>query len=152
MSKISSIHDAIYSLLATIYPTKNQLADGLVMENNADLDIANGYGVSLGDGRNTERLTSCQFSVSRNVDIILTKEIYASHQDKAAFLAAEKALFEDQYSLLNEIEKNDTIDSLVINRKYISDTGLQRLIDSDAHKQFLSITTTFEFEYIENFI
>lgn len=152
MSKISLIHDAIYTLLGTtLFSSKRELSDGLVLENNAEIDLENGYGASFEEATNTERFTSCQFSISRNVNIVLTKEVYASHNDKTIFKAAEKALLEDQYELLKEMEKNDTIDSLVINRKYVNDSGLQRLLGSDGHKQFLIISTTFEIEYIENF-
>lgn len=153
MSKISLIHDAIYTLLGTtLFPTKLELSDALILDNNPDLVKSNGYGASFEEATNTERFTSCQFSIARNVNIVLTKEVYASQSDNSAFKVAEKELLEDQYALLNEMEKNDTIDSLVINRKYLNDSGLQRLLDSDGYKQFLVINTTFEIEYTENFI
>lgn len=152
MSNISLIHDAVYSMLSTLFTTKNELTDALILENNIELDLANGYGVSFEDANNSERLQECKLSIARNVIIVLTKEVYASHQDKSSFKAAEKALFEEHFNMIYQFKADEGIRDLVLTTDYIEDTGLQRLVEGDGHKQFITIATTFSVEYLENVI
>jgi hypothetical protein len=152
MSKISQIHDELHTLLANLFTSKKVLTDGLVLENNVGLDLANGYGVSIEDGENTNKVQECYKTIERTITIPLTKEVYAHNHDKTAFKTAEKAMLEDQYKLIMEIESNEALNNLVINADYADDTGIERLLlelEGRGTKQYLLTRIRFLFEYIE---
>lgn len=148
MSTISSIYDALQTLVGTtLFPTKLELVNPIDIPANADQILKNGWGIAVGNASNTFRQVSCQLSISRSFTFTLTRQIEAIHIDTAARATTEKALLEDHYTLIKELEKNAQLSGLYKKLDYQSDNGIEEIVADK--KSFLMIQTQVEVEYFE---
>jgi hypothetical protein len=148
MSQASLIYDEINNMLALLFPTKKQLSDGFILENNAELELENAYGLYFGPALNTKRLVGCQFSAQRQIQITITQAVRGGHKSLDITKGVEKDIFEDHYLLIKEFAKNQNLNSLSVKRDFVSDNGIERIFGEQ--KNFLMIQSLFEIEYFEN--
>lgn len=147
-TKISGIHDDLYSMMGSLFPSKKILADSLNLYNNDEIFLADGYAIYIGAASNTRREVSCRLSISRSITISLTKSPYAGHKDIDKIKLAEKALLEELHTLINDFSKNDGYVNLrESKRNYLSDSGIIRAFGES--RTILSIQAVFEIEYFE---
>lgn len=154
MSNISTAFDAIKAKMQTLFTEVNgyyQLANPYDVEENTITMHEKGWGVALGAGANTNRELSCRLSVQRSISIILTRRRYANELDITPKEDAEKALLEDQYTLIKAMENEFALNNNVsgITRfTFSSDGGIESVLaESDA---FIKLVSVFELEYFEN--
>lgn len=148
---ISSIHDELYTMMSTLFPTKKVLADSLNIDNNDELFLSDGYAIYISNGVNTRRVDGCVASMQRQVTITLTKATYADHKDITKIKSCEKTLLEDHWTLVKDFSKNDSYTNLAsTNRNYISDGGIERVFGES--RSFITIKTQFELEYFESLL
>jgi hypothetical protein len=138
------------TVITTLFPNKKRLSDSFNIENNDEYQLADGVGMYFGSGINSSRIMTCQYTLNRNVIITLTKAVYGGHKSLSILETAEKALLDDQHSLIKEIERNLLLDNSSPNRKYISDNGVERIIGDS--KTFIMMQTVFTIEYLESLV
>jgi hypothetical protein len=146
---ISGIHDDLYSMMASLFPSKKVLADSLNLYNNDEIFLADGFAIYIGPANNTKREVACRLSVSRQIVISLTKAPFAGHKDIDKLKATEKALLEELHIVINDFSKNDSYATLRgVKRDYLSDGGIIRAFGES--RSILSIQASFNVEYFEN--
>lgn len=149
MSNITDIYNAIVTQVATLFPNKRELSDSLIIDNNDELALEDGYGIYFGPATNTLRQIGCKFSIRRDIIITLTQSVRAGHKSITKIQTAEKALLENHFTLINDFSKNENIGAVVSKRDYISDTGLERVFGE--RRNFIMIESIFAIEYFEDF-
>lgn len=147
MSKISTIYDNVKTRLSTVFPDHYELHNPRNIELNNRLWLTQGQGVLFGSASNTERNLSCRLSIQRDMTITLTRQIYGTDQDLTAKSNTEKQLFEDQYLLIDDLEKDPDLDETTARIAYVSDGGIVEVTFDEV--QFLMIQSLFQFEYLE---
>ena len=147
MSNISTIYDAIRTTMATLLPTHKELVNARQIEANDLLFMVKGQCVLIADAFNTNRILSCKLSVSRNVIVTITRQVFGTDRDITKKVETEKALLEDHFILLNEFEKNVTLNGVTAKITYVSDTGIEEIYTESL--LFLMMQINFNFEYFE---
>lgn len=158
MSAISQAYDAISTLLTTTLPAASgwyELINPYVPEENDDLTYEKAWGLAFGVGNNTKRVIGCEMSIQRVFTVTLCRKTFAGTLNRkpeqlTARKTAEKALFEDLKLVVNELEKNVTVNNSVpiIKTVYLADSGLE-FIRNDSHN-LLMIRAEFQTEYFES--
>lgn len=149
MSNISSSYDALKARLVAVLPNHAILTNPYAPSENSESALKQGQGIRLGAATNSHRAFKL-LSVQRTVDVVITRRFYASEMNRTGKETAEKALLEDQFLMLQDIESNPTlgVSSAVTAFGYESDAGIEYVFSDD--KPFLMIVTTFLLEYLES--
>lgn len=147
MTQISTIYDAIDTLIQTQLTTYTRIPNPYDPPENASLLLRRGYGIGVADGANTERQVGCSLSIARIFQILLINQITTTDHNMSARETIEKNLMEDQYKIVKAFEQNPSLSASTMKVKYISDTGLE-FLETDDQKYFI-VTTAFEAEYLE---
>lgn len=148
MSKITDAYDACLSILQGLLPNHTRLPNPYKPNENNEQFLRQGFGIALGPATVGQRLLACQLSLSREFRIIITRKFYAIESDGASKAETEKQIFEDQFLILKEFEKNTTINQNVMNTTFISDSGIQYVLGERDH--LLLVESSFQVEYFEN--
>jgi hypothetical protein len=150
MSKASDSYDALKARVAAVLPNHFVLPNPYFPEQNSENALRQGQGIKFATALNSRRSLSCQMSVSRQVEVIITRKYYGSELMVANKTNVEKLLFEDQYLVIKEIEKDPTvaISSVVVQTRFENDSGIEFVFNEN--KPFLMIRSLFSIEYIEN--
>lgn len=150
MSKASDAYDALKARVAVVLPNHFILPNPYAPEQNSELALKQGQGVKFLGALNSERSLSCQLSLRRSVEVIVTRKYFGSELMTATKSSVEKALFEDQYLVIREVEKDPSValTSVVVQTRFESDSGIEFVFNDD--KPFLMIRSLFSIEYIEN--
>lgn len=148
MSSISTIYDTLRVRMATIFPDHKELPYNQTINLNDGLFLTQGWAVYFADAINTNRLLSCQLSLSRNVNITLSRKVFGLDRDVTTRVTVEKNLLEDHLILIKDIEKDPDLNGAAAKILYISDLGIQTLFSEQMH--YLYIQTIFSIEYFEN--
>ena len=149
MSIISSAYEAIETKLDSLFSaTHKKINYPQVIENNDTLTLARGYGFYISFSSNTEKMVSCQLSLLREVNILLTIVNRGTHLDTNIRETAEKQLLEDQFTLIKALEKEPTVQDQLAYFKFSSDNGIEQVFDDKSN--YLVIESTFLMEYFEN--
>lgn len=149
MSSLSTIYDSFQSLIETELPAYKKIPNPYFPDTTGNLLSIKSYGIVLGAGFNTERYVGCKITIQRTFQIILLQQITTTDHNLVAKATIEKQMFEDQWILINALEKDTTLAQSSIKTKYTTDSGLQ-FLDGDRNKYFLLISD-FESEYQEDF-
>jgi len=150
MSDISTIFNAFVSELATALSGHQRLTNPYDLVDNANTTLRKGYGVAVGAGENSKRLIGSKYSVTRAINVTITRQAYAKEFDISAKDTAVKNILEDYNLVIKEAAKSDNFSTGVVadRLEYVSDTGIFS-VNAENHK-FLAITITFETEYFED--
>lgn len=148
MSQISSIYDAWETVIEANLTAYTKIRDPYEPDANPEVLLRKGYGIAIGDGLNSERLLSCKLSVERTFNIILVNTITATPNNKAAMATLEKNLMEDQFTLINAVEKDAGLNGTVRNVAYQADSGID-FLEGDSSRHLL-LETQFVVEYFED--
>ena len=153
MSQITVAYDAFLARIETVLGTVAggyfRLPNVYKPEENSERFLDLGYGVALLSGQNTNRNVNCKFSVERTFQVVLTRKFYALEADPTGKADAEKALFEDQYKLINDFEQDISINGAAMYTRYVSDGGIEYV--SGEKDNYLMLRTEFAVEYLESF-
>jgi hypothetical protein len=150
MSNISTAYDAIKSKMDALFPSSSgyiQLVNPYDIEENTDSALRLGWGISFGSATNTRR----ELSIERTINITFTRARFRSEFNTSQQETNEKLLFEDQYLLIKDLEKEPTINNAVsgiAKFSFDSDGGVESVTgESDA---YIKLVTVFSLEYFEN--
>jgi hypothetical protein len=148
MSKISTAFDDFKNKIIALLASHVQLTNPYAVEENTEGALNQGFGVIFGAGENTRRLVGCKMSVARNFNLVLTRKFYAQELNISGKETTAKDLFEDQKTVILEIEKNPTIGSTAIAKiDYVNDNGIEFVFTEKDN--YLKLETTFRVEYFE---
>lgn len=148
MSKISEIYVALESAIESIIPDYKKIPNPYDASGTANVILRQGYGISAGPALNTERLLGCEMSIARDFGVVLTKQIAKTDHDADGRTSQEKALFEDQYSLIKYIEKNPSLSGTAAKIGFVGDNGIE-ILDLESGRYFV-LASQFNVEYFEN--
>jgi len=148
MSNITTIYDLFVTRLGVIYPSHSKLTNPHKIEENNDMLLKLGYGLRMGPGLNTKRHLACKASIEREITIVFTRKHFALEQTLTPKQTVEKALLEDQFLLIKDVETYPDLENTVIAKiEYVSDRGIEFIYgDKD---NFIQLETVFNFEYFE---
>lgn len=160
MSAISLAYDALNTLIGTTLPAASgwaELINPYVPESNDELTYEKAWGLAFGAGNNSNRVIGCEMSIQRSFTVTLCRKTFAGVLNRGpeqliARKTAEKALFEDLKLIVNELEKNVTVNNStpIIKTVYVADSGLEFIRD-DSHN-LLMIRAEFQTEYFEKLV
>jgi len=148
MSRISDIYDALRARLVAIYPSHRELARPSNIQLNDLLTMSKGQGLRILEGNNTNRLIGCKLSIRRSCEVTVTRQIFARELDIAARVQTEKDLFEDQFLLIKDFEKDATLSTVTAKIAYLADNGVEEIFIDQT--EYIMTKTIFEFEYLED--
>ena len=151
MSNISDIYDGFHTSISALLTNYTRLPNPYDPNLNFNLSIEKGYGVGFSGAVNTERNLSCRLSVSRTFNIVLINQINAFDSNAVGLGVIEKSLFEDQFIIIKNLEKDTTINETLNTVKYTGDGGIEFIQQADnASARYYLLESTFEAEYFEN--
>lgn len=150
MSKITTIHDGIISLVSSTLPsTYQQLPNPYRPEFNNERYLTKGFGVAVGGSERTDRIVSCQSSWERRFQIILTNQITSTDHNIVSRETITKSLLEDHFLLVQAIEKDVSLSSSTINFRIESDAGIEFLEVGERGRYFVIVIEVLA-EYLED--
>lgn len=147
MSKITDIYDAWVTLVTAELPDYRRLPNPYEASANANVILNKGYGIVAGAGSNTERKLGCKLSIARDFGIILTKQIAKTDHDTSGRANQEKALFEDQYTLIKALEMDPELSGTAAKAFFVGDGGLE-ILELETGRYFV-LASQFNVEYFE---
>lgn len=153
MTNISTAFAAMKTVLGTLFPDVSgyfQLTNPYDIEENPDGALMQGWGLAMGPGQNTQRLMSCNLSLSRTFSVTLTRARFGGDSVTENKEEAELLLFEDQFLLIRELENDVTLNNNVsgITRiVFLSDAGIEDVVTDNDH--YVKLTSAFQMEYFE---
>jgi hypothetical protein len=147
MSKITTVYDNLSTFLATLFPTHQEHVNPYALELNDQHTLEKGYSFILGPGENTNELSDGTKSIQREVVINLSLRVFGAKEDIAIRKAAEKQLLEDQYSIIESIEEDPTLEPSLELIQFIGDNGVEMLFGEEA--SFIALKSTFNIRYYE---
>ena len=151
MSAISNVYSTMLTRIAAAISLASQdrIPNPYRLELNGGPYLARGFAVLIGPAVNTNRVIGSKVSIQRQMDVVLTRQFFALASDPAAKSETELALLEDQILIIKDFESDSTLDGTVAKTSYAGDSGIQSILGDD--EQFISVTTSFQIEYFENF-
>lgn len=149
MSKISTVYDGINSSLATLFPTKTQLFDPYDLDQNPDHILNNSYGIRVNSASGLSQ-TFKDFNISRDFEIVFTRSMVKTPDQRTTLNTVQKNLLEDIYTVTNDFYNVDKF-GLGDSAAKVEIGGLSG-IDSALgdEKRFLSISINFIIDVIED--
>lgn len=147
-TKISDFYTSFQTLLTTLYPNHLKLVNPYNVESNESFALNKGYGFSIGPGLNTDRMVSCQASISRQINFVLCRINRGTERDVVIRETAEKDIFEDQMLLIKQVEKDPQLLQTISRIRYTSDEGIEFKTFDEIN--YLVLRSSFEIEYLED--
>lgn len=148
-SKISSVYDAIVSELEALYPNKTRIPYPYSLTDNNARFLIDGYGFTIGPA-SFEQFEFCNFMTSREVTVVITREIFRTDSDAITVDDVAKALLESVYEVqklfysYNELNVPSDIAKVDIG----SVSAVEEVISGK--QSFLSMSASFNFFILEN--
>lgn len=128
MSQISTAYDAIRARLAFLFTEDLQyfeLANAYELTQNSDQFLRKGWGLAAGPGTNTNRCLSGTITVGRTFTVSLTRAMDSLDLDPDTKATTVKALLEDSYSVIQDIERTFRLDGNQFNVIFEGDSGVE---------------------------
>ena len=137
---IVQIYDAIYALLATLYPNKIRIPNPYSLDDNNNAMLKNSYGVIMGPSINTDQLQGSMIVMDRDCSIVLTKQIFDNNTDSTIRVTAEKEIITDMLAIIKGVVGMPGTD----NFKFINDEGIEFALNDNFG--YLKHTANFVFK------
>lgn len=148
MSKVSVVYDALIQELETLYTGKSRIPYPYSLPDNNSRFLIDGYGLTIGSST-FEQFEFCNFMNSREVSVVLTREVFRTDSDAHVIDDITKSLLEDIYEVqklfysYNELNVPNDIAKVDIG----SVSSIEEVVSGK--QSFLSMTATFQFFIIE---
>ena len=150
MSKISDIYTALDGKISSVLTGYTKLPDSYSTDENNILYLQKGYGIGYGTGENTQRVASCQLSMSQSFNVVIVNLVTTTDHNTTARNTLEKALMEDVYGLIKAVEKDSDLGNACSKASFTSHGGIELLEEFDA--RFFAISIDFEIEFFDSLI
>ena len=145
MSNITTIYDNIDTILSALFSAKTEIPNPRKLSDNNENYLKDGYGFYFaGAGLPSFDLSHFQ-GYSREIVIVLARNIYRVDNDTSVYKTAEKNLLEDQVVLINSLADDRTMDDLITSVEFTGDSGVEFTFDDKYN--FMYLSTTFDLEY-----
>lgn len=149
MSSISDFYDNINTLLTTKFgATHKKLTNPYDVTDNDSKTLARSYGFKIVSGTNPKLLVDCRLTMSRSFEVILTKKNTGTERDITIRETAEKSILEDHVTLMKAVLLDQNLNETLAKLEYVGDNGVE-FVQIEL-ENFLVITATFTFNYVEN--
>lgn len=145
---IANAYDNFNAIVAATLPTFQELPDNVVVENNADYLLSEGYAIEFSGDRNDGRNLTGLTGIEQTVFVTLTVSNVATESDINARKAAEKKLLAAKDAIVKAVAGDPNLGDTVAKCIYESSEGVQLAIDKD-EKLFLMIRSTYLIGYFE---
>lgn len=146
-TNITGIYNRLITDIEATLTSYTRIPNPYAPEENPELFLRKGYGIGIGTADNTRRLICGFFSVKRNFSIMLINQILTTDSNSSSRGDFERLLMEDQYSLLNALELDNTLSGNAVSTMFSADSGIQFI--SGEMGKYIICETTFEIEYLE---
>lgn len=148
MSKITTIYDTLLVELQSLFPDKSRIPYPYSLPDNNARFLVDGYGLTMGSS-SFEQFEFCNFMNSREISVVITKEVFRTDSDSSVIDSVSKSLLESVYELqklfysYNELGIPNDIAKVDIG----SVSAIEEVISGK--QSFLSMTASFNFFIIE---
>jgi hypothetical protein len=146
-TKFTLVYDDIRNKVKALWPTKVEVNNPYIIEDEADIRLKDSFGIAIGAGSNTNRVICGSSSTTRSFNIAIVKKHSSPSEEISARVIAEKALLNDLFDLQKYFDSNPSSDN-IINIRYVNDNGIE-FLNGDRFG-YLMLRSTFEAEYSEN--
>jgi len=147
MTKINDIYDELHSITQVVLPEYTELPNPYIPDDNPDIYMKKGYGISIGAASNTNRVVSKKVSILRDFDFVFVLQINSTETNTGLIKSNAKAIMEDSFKVLEEIENNTSLGQVCVKAEFVSDSGLD-FIEADTQRFFI-LTMVVSVEYFE---
>jgi hypothetical protein len=148
-ARITEIRDALNDLIEATVPDYKRLPDFDIAD-NPNIMIQKGYRVAYSPAQNASN-EWCNDTVQRirTMTFAMTNQWVVTN-DSSSAEAYEDALITDQDAVVKAIVASPVLNpGTDIVTTYVSDNGLEYLLDSEEKKQYVLIVTTITVNYFE---
>ena len=147
MTQISNIYDELHTIVNSVLTDYSELPNPYIPDDNPDIYMKKGYGITMGPGANSNRVVSKKVSIQRDFDFVFVRQINSTETNTSLIKSEAKAIMEDSFKVLEEIESNTSLNQLCVNARFESDSGLD-FIEADTQRFFI-LTMVVSVEYFE---
>jgi len=143
-----TVMEQMRTAIAGAYPDKQELYNRVDLLKNTDQVLRDGFDVAVGSGTNDidGGMIGRGNAVTRDISVILTKEVIGSDLQNANKHAAEQELLQEIIDIATLLSNRSVVQN-VLNIDYIGDSGIEA-IDGEKIK-FLTTTLDLEIKYVE---
>lgn len=146
-TQITAVYDALVSAIETVLPNHKRLTNPYDLTYNSEYLLDQGFGVAIGPATNAE-LKVCDINTTREFVVSITRKFYATDHDADAKASSEKALLEDFFLVINQVEQNTSLnDNDTVG--YVSDSGIIKVFDESDN--FIAVQGNFSVTYFDNY-
>lgn len=143
-SKITPVYNRIVQVLGELFPEKTRIPYPYAIERNSSRFMINGYGLKVGSAV-FEPLDFCAFTVSRNFQVVFTKDLFKLDSSALEVDSLLLQMLEDVYTVQNKFYNYDKLD-IPAKIASVEITDVSEPIEINAEKSsFLSMETNFNF-------
>jgi len=148
MASLSSIHSALITKVAALFPNKTQMNANDLEDNPIQLMI-DGWGIKINSGvpvDNVHPAIDYVFATDRSISIVFTKEVYDLQANLGSYNTQAEALADDKDSLLSSMLDFNKVTGMLggENLLYNGDNGIEFIVSGK--KRFIFIEVNFSFD------
>ncbi len=147
MTKLNDIYDELHSITQVVLPEYTELPNPYIPDDNPDIYMKKGYGITMGAASNSNRVVSKKASILRDFDFVFVRQINSTETNTGLIKSNAKAIMEDSFKVLEEIENNTSLGQVCVKAEFVSDSGLD-FIEADKQRFFI-LTMVVSVEYFE---
>jgi hypothetical protein len=148
MSKISDAYQVLIDLIKSEFTDRIELKNPYVLDDNEDIILKSGFGVTLLPTTNLKRVTSCIYTLEREVQVVFTNQVFGTNRDMGPRQSVEKFLMDEQLKLIKAIDASGNLNDLLAKRDFSGDNGIEFVFSE--RNNYLALTSSFLFEYHQN--
>lgn len=147
MSKITTIYNQWETVVESLLPSYTKIVNPYQLDDNPEILMRSGYGILMGPAINRNRILSCKVSIERTFSMFLVNHITTTPNQKVNMANLEKAIMEDQFLILKDIELNASL-TAAERAAYQGDGGIE-FLEGESSRHLL-LETQFLVEYFED--
>lgn len=153
-TRISEIYDWLFEQIQLALPTHRELSDPDDLFESLDSDLAQGFGVTIGEGENTQLCIDARsYYYKRDFTVILTREVLTQNADAKSRRDKWKQALEDLHQVLARLTPNvsivdQTVSPARVNSfKFlaVNDGGPRSTTIRDINYVFIELTVSAEY-------
>ena len=149
MSAISTIFDAMNTVVSTALPTHAELINPYFPETDSEFAHGKSFGVALAEGTNLLGNEGSGVEQRQRVFIVtITRRKFATKANITERKSTEKLLLEDWTLVMDAIAQDQTLGSAVVQRAiYLNDSGIEFLRTDRNRNDILLLRSFIQVDY-----
>lgn len=145
--KIGQIYDKIFDFIQAVLPDHAELRDNVVIENNSEKDLAEGYAIAFGSSSKANINLDCPLYLNQEVVISITQSNDGGDEDRDIRRDAEKKILGHRDDIVKIEYTDNDMDDLVTKLDFTGDSGIQDVFVGEDGHRFLLIELRFTITY-----